>query len=81
MFNLCSKLTSLDISNIDTSKVTNMDWAFSNLDVLKTMHIGKNFAFVGTEYGLNGMWMNSENEVFDAMEIPNNVEEIYTRIS
>ena len=81
MFNLCLNLTNLDISNIDSSKVTNMNWAFSNLNALKTLHIGKNFAFVGTEYGLNGMWMSSENEVFDAMEIPNNKEEIYTRIS
>lgn len=81
MFNLCSKLTSLDISNIDTSKVTNMNWTFSNLNALKTLHIGKNFAFVGTAYGLNGMWMNSENEEFDATEIPNNTEEIYTRVS
>lgn len=81
MFNLCTNLASLDISNIDTSKVTNMNWTFSNLNSLKTLSLGKDFAFVGTAHGLRGMWMNSEDEEFDAMEIPNNVKETYTRIS
>lgn len=81
MFNMCPNLESLDISNIDTSKVTNMNWTFSNLNSLKTLSLGKDFAFVGAAHGLRGMWMNSKDEEFDAMEIPNNVKETYTRIA
>ena len=56
-----------------------MNWTFSNLSGLKTFTLGENFAFVGTSYGLTGTWINTEGEEFDAMSIPGNVTDIYTK--
>ena len=39
MFSNCSKLTSLDLSNFDTSKVTNMSSMFSSCSELKTIYV------------------------------------------
>lgn len=79
MFNMCYDLTALDISNLDTSKVTNMNWTFSNLRSLKELTVGEDFGFVGTAYGLTGVWKNSDGEEFDAMAMPNNVADTYTK--
>ena len=37
MFGDCSKLTTLDISNLDTSKVTDMSYMFEDCNVLTTI--------------------------------------------
>ena len=39
MFNGCGSLTSLDLSNFDTSKVTNMGGMFNNTEKLKTIYV------------------------------------------
>ena len=45
MFNKCSNLTELDVSNFDTSKVTSMAWMFnkcSNLTILNLSNFENN---------------------------------------
>ena len=39
MFSGCSKLTSLDVSKFDTSKVTDMSWMFSNCSQLTSLDV------------------------------------------
>ena len=39
MFSLCSKLTSLDVSNFDTSKVTSMGYMFYGCSSLTTLDV------------------------------------------
>lgn len=39
MFNACKSLTSLDISNFDTSKVTDMNWMFNNCSNLTSLDV------------------------------------------
>ena len=41
MFNNCNKLTTVDVSNLDTSKVTNMHKTFSNCRALTTLDASK----------------------------------------
>lgn len=79
MFNLDYTLTYLDLSNFDTSNVTNMNWAFYNLNKLKTFKIGEKFAFVGNSHGPFGTWVNIAGEEFDGPSLPNNVADTYTR--
>lgn len=43
MFSSCKSLTSLDVSNFDTSKVTDMSYMFNSCNSLKTLHLGENF--------------------------------------
>ena len=79
MFNMCYNLAVLDMNNLDTLKVTNMNWTFSNLRSLNELIIGENFGFVGTAYDLTGIWKNSDGEEFDAIAMPNNVADTYTK--
>ena len=39
MFSGCSKLTSLNVSNFDTSKVTNMGYMFSGCSKLTSLNV------------------------------------------
>ena len=39
MFSYCSKLTSLDLSNFDTSSVTNMGWMFKSCSMLTSLDV------------------------------------------
>ena len=39
MFTACSRLTSLDVSNFDTSKVTNMSRMFANCSSLTSLDV------------------------------------------
>ena len=83
MFNLDYALTYLDLSNFDTSKVTNMNWAFCNLNKLRTLKLGNKVALKGKDGswpgGLAGTWINTDGEEFVSTEIPNNVADTYTK--
>ena len=39
MFQLCKELEHLDLSNFNTSKVTNMSWMFNNCNKLKYLNL------------------------------------------
>ena len=39
MFQLCKELEYLDLSNFDTSKVTDMSWMFNNCHKLKYLNL------------------------------------------
>ena len=43
MFYYCNGLTSLDLSNFDTSKVINMNSMFYGCSKLSTIYVGKNW--------------------------------------
>ena len=43
MFQRCEKITSLDLSNFDTSKVTTMGWMFYGCYNLRTIYASDNF--------------------------------------
>lgn len=45
MFDLCSSLTSVDLSSFNTSKVTNMGSMFSNCTKLTKIYINSNIKF------------------------------------
>ena len=83
MFNLDYALTYLDLSNFDTSNVTNMNWAFCNLNKLRTLKLGNKVALKGKDGswpgGLAGTWINTDGEEFVSTEIPNNVADTYTK--
>ena len=44
MFAAVRSLTTLDLSNFDTRKVTNMDWMFGSCYNLKTIYVGENWS-------------------------------------
>ena len=46
MFNECSELESLDLSNFDTSNVTDMSWMFDQCNKLKYLNLS-NFSIKG----------------------------------
>lgn len=83
MFNLDYALTYLDLSNFDTSNVTNMNWAFCNLNKLRTLKLGNKVALKRKDGswpgGLAGTWINTDGEEFISTEIPNNVADTYTK--
>ena len=71
MFYMCSALTSLDVSGFDTSNVTRMSYMFSYCTKLKSVTLGKDFKFVGTDgylptpsstyiSGADGKWYDSD---------------------
>lgn len=61
MFGGCQKLTSLDLSNFDTSKVAYMSVMFADCNNLKTLKIGENFKNIKADAKLpNGEgWVNA----------------------
>ena len=71
MFYSCSALTALDLSGFDTSNVTNMSYMFNGCRKLKSVTLGKDFKFVGTDgylptpsstyiSGADGKWYDSD---------------------
>ena len=48
MFQNCSNLTTLDLSNWNTNKVTDMNYMFTNMHKLQQITLGANFKFKGT---------------------------------
>ena len=74
MFYSCSALTALDLSGFDTSNVTSMSSMFNGCTKLKSVTLGKNFKFVGTNgylptpsatyiSGADGKWYDSDTRV------------------
>ena len=49
MFQGCTAMTALDLSGFDTSQVTNMSSMFKYCTKLKSVTLGKDFKFVGTD--------------------------------
>lgn len=47
LFSGCSKLAELDLSGIDSSKVTVMDGIFEGCEALDRLTLGEKFAFRG----------------------------------
>lgn len=81
MFAYCSGLTSIDLTQLDTSKVTNMCQMFYDCDGLTTITTGTKFKFVDTDYCLSGTWQNTAGETFTSGTFPSNVADTYTKIS
>lgn len=85
MFSGCSGLTSLDLTPLDTSKVTNMNSMFSVCSDLTSLTTGTSFKFVGTDYRLSGTWQNTAGEIFNGNDgtanFPSNVADTYTKVS
>lgn len=63
MFDYCSSITSIDMSNLDTSNVTNMGQMFEHCENLKTVNIGKTSAT--NMYGMFSECMHIEKVVLD----------------
>ena len=80
MFAGCSGLTSIDLTPLDTTNVTNMSNMFLNCTSLTTITTGPNFKFVGTNYRLEGTWRNTAGETFTSGTFPSNVADTYTKI-
>ena len=85
MFYCCSGLTSLDLTSLDTQKVTSMNGMFSACSALTNLTTGTTFKFVGTDYYLSGTWQNTAGETFNGKDgtanFPSNVADTYTKIS
>ena len=62
MFFDCKLLTSLDISNFDTSNVTNMRWMFQDCEALTVIYVGE--GWIIEEENTSDMFLNcGVNEV------------------
>lgn len=74
-------LNRIDLTNLDTSRTTNMAYAFMSNNYV-TVTIGKDFSWVGTDCYLvkpsGGYWYNTKGEKFRPEEIPSNVADTYT---
>lgn len=81
MFYDCHSLTSLDLTPLDTSKVTDMTYMFAGCSGLTSLTTGTTFKFVGTDYELSGTWQNTAGETFTSGKFPSNVADTYTKIS
>ena len=85
MFSGCRGLTSLNLTLLDTSKVTYMYQMFYDCDGLTSITTGPKFKFVGTGYKLSGTWQNTAGETFNGNDgtanFPSNVADTYTKIS
>lgn len=84
MFDYCSKLSSVDFSQFDTSNVTDMHAMFSSCYSLKTLYLGDKFSFVGSDYLLTaGTWYASDGTAYTSdgstCTIPSNKADTYTR--
>lgn len=65
MFSMLSKLTSLDLSTFNTSKVKDMDNMFEDSYNLIRLKLGAKFAFVGFNYSLpSGTWYSSNGTAY-----------------
>ena len=84
MFSNCRSLTSLDLTEWDTSNVTSMSYMLYYCGDLTSIATGPNFKFVGTNYYLSGTWQNTAGEIFhgndETANFPSNVADTYTRI-
>ena len=85
MFSNCSGLTSLDLTPLDTQKVTDMSYMFVGCSALISLTTDTNFKFVGKSYRLDGTWQNTAGETFNGNDstanFPSNVADTYTKIS
>ena len=84
MFDYCSKLSSVDFSQFDTSNVTDMHAMFSSCYSLKILYLGDKFSFIGSDYLLAaGTWYSSNGTAYTSngksCTIPNNKADTYTR--
>lgn len=87
MFEECSSLSDLDISNFDTSKVGSMENLFNGCSNLKTLKLGEKFTFIvktDTYYYLpSGTWYSADGTAYTSngttCTIPNNKADTYTR--
>ncbi len=84
MFSMLPKLTSLDLSTFDTSKVKSMNYMFKNSYDLSRLKLGAKFAFVGSNYHLSrGTWYASDGTAYTSdgysCTIPNNKADTYIR--
>jgi surface protein len=93
MFYNCISLNTLDLSNFNTSKVTDMRDMFSNCYRLVKIKLGENFSFNGAKTTrqtslsnpdktyistTSGKWNNIETgESYLGTEVPNNVAATY----
>ena len=80
----CKNLTSLNLSTLNTSNVTNMNYMLNNCYNLTTLSLGDSFAFVGSDYRLKkGTWYSSDGTAYtsdgNSCTIPNNKADTYTR--
>ena len=57
MFSWCSSLTSLDLSNFDTSKITNFDFMFKDCSKLTEITVSNKWV-VGTSASTDSMFNN-----------------------
>ena len=84
MFSGCTSLTTLNLSFLDTQKVTGMSRMFDDCDKLTSLSLGEKFAFVGSNYYLSeGTWYASDGTAYTSngksCTIPNNKADTYTR--
>ena len=77
MFSNCSNLTSLDLSNFNTSKVTKMNWMFRAMSSLTSLNLSSfdtsnvtdmSYMFgscknLNTVYVTNGKWSTSQENI------------------
>lgn len=74
----------LDLSSLNTQKVTSMNSMFLDCDSLSTLSIGEKFAFVGTYYNLpSDTWYSSNGTAYisngNSCTIPSDKADTYTR--
>lgn len=84
MFCDCSSLTALNLTYMNTQKVTEMVWIFKDCSKLINLSLGEKFAFVGSNYYLSeGTWYASDGTTYTSngksCTIPNNKADTYTR--
>ena len=82
MFDTCSSLTFLDLSNLDTSNVVIMDGMFYGCSALREVTLGKDFKFVGT-YGYlpetnSGYWYTEDGTAYLPSEVHQTATETVT---
>ena len=74
MFNGCSSLTTLDLRNFDTSKVTNMGAMFFSTINLKPIYIGEKWV-INEDVDVTSMFNGSKTKNVEELCEPNSTEE------
>ena len=80
LFGGCTSLTKLNLQNLNTNKVTSMNNMFGGCTNLNTLITGAEFKFVGTDYGLTGIWKDASGQEFTAGTFPSNKYMQYKKV-